>query len=364
MTMVESKTNHEEEVKQKLTERMGRLPTTSIEGRVSISPSGGSKEYPIKTKILAWAALCTVQIFASVVLKVAQHDGVYNFSPQSSLVMSESIKFGLSWMYLYYDSKDINTMRRTFRQETNVKLIFHMLCVAAIYCFNNGLMFWLFARADPGSITLIKSGATIVSAILMYFWRGFRLSLSRWMIIIIQMLGLIVAQYDSCSGKSHLSPIVYGILFLSLFNSSVANVWNEHVIKNFESASIATKNIHLYFFGGLLNLLIFWWIKMTSDNTPAFFQGYNMIAMCVVISNAFMGIAMNIVYKYADALVKNIATTTTTVVLLILSAMFFQGRSNLMVFIGGSIVVIGTFLYFYTGITESKMKDVQLENGR
>lgn len=235
-----------------------------------------------------------------------------------------------------------------------------MLGLAGIYCVNNGLMFWLFARADPGSITLIKSGGTIVSAVLMYLWRDFRLSGVRWAVILVQMLGLIVAQYDMCLGKSQLAGGVYVVLFVSLFNSSVANVWNEHVVKRFEKSSLATKNVHLYMFGAGLNVMMFAYRRVSEPGSPGFFDGYGVGAMLVVSCNAFMGIAINIVYKYADALVKNIATTSTTVVLLIISGWFFEGRADVMVFVGAGVVLLGTFLYFVLGLEEEKLKEMKV----
>lgn len=234
-----------------------------------------------------------------------------------------------------------------------------MAGLATLYCLNNALMFILFARADPGSITLIKSGATVVSAALMYVWRRFRLSVNRWLVISLQMLGLVVAQFDSCVGKPHLEVGTYALLLVSLFNSSIANVWNEHVVKQFEGASLATKNVHLYFFGAVFNMMAFVRNRLVDADSPRFFEGYAVAAVLVVMSNAFMGIAMNVVYKYADAVVKNIATTTTTVVLLILSAMLFGGRSNPMVFLGAAVVVIGTFLYFAIGSMEETIKEAK-----
>lgn len=334
-------------------------PDDNDEKKSALRALAGPKEYPLQIKVFACLGLVAVQVFASSVMKIAQKDGVYSFSPQSSLVMSETIKAVLSAMYLFLETRDISTTRATIRDQSSRPLIVHMTGLAALYCVNNAIMFWLFARADPGSISLIKSGATIVSAVLMYFWRRFRLSVPRWLVIIVQMLGLVVAQYDSCRGRSVLPPAVYGVLFLSLFNSSIANVWNEHVIKSFEFAGLAVKNIYLYAFGAILNLLAFWYYRYTVPETPSFFQGYTIVAMLVVTSNSFIGIAMNAVYKYADALIKNLATTTTTVILLVISAWFFGGRSDIMVFIGASVVVAGTFLYFLLGSSEAKTEELR-----
>lgn len=345
-------------------------------------------DYGPKIKIVACLGLVFVQVFASTVMKLAQKNGRYSFSPQSSLVMSESIKTLMSIAYLFVEASSsfsssststglsssnpiangssgtsiadkLTVIRTMVAEQSSQPLLFHMLGLAALYCINNAIMFWLFARADPGSISLIKSGATVVSAILLYIWRHFKLSISQWLVIIVQMLGLVVAQYDACKGRSVLNPGVYVMLFISLLNSSVANVWNEHVIKSFQVAGLAVKNLYLYAFGAILNMVAFMAYRASYADTPAFFQGYGLAALGVVTSNAFIGIAINAVYKYADALVKNISTTTTTVILLIISAMIFAGRNDIMVFIGTVVVICGTFLYFLLGISEAKMDELQ-----
>lgn len=315
--------------------------------------------YPLHIKLAAWGALTTAQIFASTILKLAHTDGHYTFSPQSSLVFSESIKLSLTFFYLLHTSQTLTHANRQLIHETQPRLLLHMLALAIIYCYNNALMFWLFARADPGSITLIKSASTILTAVLMYVWRRFTLSALRWMLILLQLCGLVVAQFHPCTGRPHLPMHVYAVLCVSLFNSTVANVWNEHVIKNFQYASLATKNVHLYFFGALLNGALFLYHRVHTPGTPPFLYGYSMAALGVVTSNAFIGIAINLVYKYADALVKNIATSTTTVVLVLLSAFFFGGRSDLMVFVGAAVVLLATFLYFAVGRVEHTLQQHQ-----
>lgn len=315
-------------------------------------------DHPIRTKILAWACLSCVQIIAASVLKLSQQDGQYKFSPESSLVMSETIKLGLSVAYLLRESGGARTTGDRIRigGEDMKKVWLTMFCLAVMYSVNNGVTFWLFLHADPGSITLIKSGGTIVSAVVLFVWRNFRLSFCRWTVIVIQVLGLIVAQYDSCAGKPYLEYNVYVMLWFCLLNSSVANVWNEHAVKKFQTTTLAMKNVALYFFGTCLNLAAFIYGRRRDAESPGFFEGYSLLAVAVVASNALMGIGMNVVYKYADALVKNIATTTSTVVVLILSVIWFDGRGGMMVFVGVAVVVLTTFLYFTIGVLETKIK--------
>jgi Nucleotide-sugar transporter len=320
---------------------------------------GRSPRADARTKVLALLCLSAVQVFAGVVLKTAQSGGVYAFSPQSSLFMSETVKMSLSAFYLVRDAEGARRARANFVGESNARLVLHMGGLAGVYAWNNALAFWLFARADPGSIMLTKSTSAIVSAVMLYFVRGFVLTPQRWLVLAVQVLGLITAQYDACKGSAVYGPAVYAVLLLTLLNSNIANVWNEYVIQNFEATSLATKNIYLYGIGAALNMIAFLYNRAVLASSPAFFEGYGPAAMAVVLSNALIGITMNIVYKYSDALVKTIATSLTAVILLVLSAVFFGARANAMVFVGGAVLIAGTYLYFAMGLMEARIADAE-----
>lgn len=324
-------------------------------------PPPPPRDYPLRIKLFAWASLTSVQIFSSSVLKLSNNAGRYAYSPQSSLVLSETAKILLSLAYLLHTSRSPRAARHLLREQTSPALLAHLAALALLYCFNNALMFDLFARADPGSIVLVKSCATLLSAVLLFFWRRFTLSPTRWLVLSVQLAGLVVAQYDPCKGTAHLSAPTYAMLLLSLFNSCVANVWNEHVVKRFDHAGLATKNVHLYTFGAAFNMAIFAHNRATVPDTPAFWEGYGTAAVLVVLSNALMGIAINVVYKYADAVVKNFATTTTTVFLLVASALWFGGRADAMVVVGAFVVAAGTFLYFAVGAVEDELLDARTQ---
>lgn len=336
---------------------------TSVASRAASPP-----DTSVRTKVIALLTLSCVQVFAGVVLKLASSSsgGKYAFSPQGSLFMSEAVKMSLSTAYLVRESGYApSAARSAFAKESSPRLVAHMAALAAVYAWNNALAFWVFSRADPGSIMLTKATSAIVSAVMLYFVRRFVLSPQRWLVLFVQVLGLMTAQYDSCAGKPVYGAEVYAVLLLTLLNSNVANVHNEYVIKNFESASLATKNIYLYGLGAAMNIAVFAFNRMTIAATPALFEGYGAAAMCVVVSNALIGITMNIVYKYADALVKTISSSLTAIILLVLSAVFFGGRANLMVFVGGSVLVAGTYLYFALGIMESKLADaLDMQEGK
>ena len=88
--------------------------------------------------------------------------------------------------------------------------------------------------------------------------------------------------------------------------------------------SMHEQNIVLYLCGVVLNVSAFVIVPPYLTHTKAglgFFEGYDSTpAKLVVLFNAFIGLAISFVFKYADAVVKTFATASTTVLLVIFSS--------------------------------------------
>merc|ERR1711907_676827 len=77
-----------------------------------------------------------------------------------------------------------------------------------------------------------------------------------------------------------------------------------------------------------------------------FLDGYDRwAAKCVILSNAFIGIAISLVYKYADALVKMIATDCTTTILMMFSVTVLGTPSTPLTWFGVLIVFVSIQQY-------------------
>ena len=80
---------------------------------------------------------------------------------------------------------------------------------------------------------MAKSGATFISAFLLYFISR-PISKIQWIAIILQLSGLIITQYDACHGGAAHSTTSYFLMAFSLLLTSVCGVWNDHIIKNYK----------------------------------------------------------------------------------------------------------------------------------
>ena len=62
-------------------------------------------------------------------------------------------------------------------------------------------------------------------------------------------------------------------------------------------------------------------------------------------SQAFHGLAVTLVYKYADAIVKNFANSCVMAILVCVSAYFFQVITTIHSWLGVAGVVVTTYAY-------------------
>jgi len=136
------------------------------------------------------------------------------------------------------------------------------------------------------------------------------------------MIGIIIVQHDPCRGHGRYPLREYGLMAFSVGITAVCTVRNEYIVKHYMIA-LNVQNSVLYASGAALNVTAFFLVPNPSSAQAGlgFFDGYDSpLAVAVVACNTLIGIAINLVYKYADAVLKCIATDCTAVVLCIISA--------------------------------------------
>ena len=76
-----------------------------------------------------------------------------------------------------------------------------------------------------------------------------------------------------------------------------------------------------------------------------FFEGYTTLAILLVLFQAFHGLAVALVYKYADAIVKNFANSSVMAILIVVSFYFFNLQTTVHSWLGIIIVLTTTYCY-------------------
>lgn len=320
-------------------------------------------ESSFRTKAIAGACLVCVQTSVGLLYKLSQAaTGGFHYSTVSAIAIAEMIKLGLSLSFHIYDKANlpndgesaVAAAWRTAEAQLSRSAVFYIWILSLLYAFNNQLSFYVYTMADPGTIYLFKGAATVITASIQCAFVGKTFSLNQWKAMFIQGVGMIVIQYNSCKGKGIYPLSAYLLMALTVVFSSFCGVCNEYVVKNFK-IGLNVQNAVLYLGGAWMNVLAF--LLLPNPNSKqadiGFFDGYtNPLALGVVASNALIGLAITAVYKYADAIIKCIASDVTAVVLCILSALFFGLDSSVTMWCG--VIVVCFAVHFYVEASQQR----------
>lgn len=304
----------------------------------------------VRTKLLAGAGMVCVSTTVGVLYKASQAaTGGFKYSTMSAIFMAELAKMVMSCSFHVCDSKSDGTIGaaiKTAREQLSLHALLHIYILAFLYTVNNQLSFYIYTLVDPGTVFLFKSASTMIVAAVQCTFAGKAFSWEQWKAMMLQACGMIVVQYDPCKGAGVYSPLAYSCLCLSTAITAISAARNEYLVKNFKIV-LNVQNAVLYSGGVLFNLVGY--LAMPNPNNKSdigFFEGYdNVLAIGVVLSNALIGLVITAVYKYADAVVKCIASDVTAVLLIIISTFFFNLHSTLTLWCGVFTVVFAVHLY-------------------
>jgi UDP-sugar transporter A1/2/3 len=79
--------------------------------------------------------------------------------------------------------------------------------------------------------------------------------------------------------------------------------------------------------------------------TNGFFYGYDAVVWVIVFLQAFSGLVVAVVVKYADNILKGFATSAAIILSCIASMYFFDFQLSLQFVVGASLVMLATYMY-------------------
>ena len=369
-----------------------------------IMSSLSSATLRINPAYAAALALIIIQVGIGILFKASQTDGKYSFSASSSVTISEFLKFVLATIFFYREcaarhpthtpvpaseeladlvsddeksgryhddeddsedsaflhragkvadrlgrlrtpgmTMDLKTFYAHVLKELPSESRYGFVLLALFYVLINNTVFLQYKLSDPGTIQLIKSGTTLITAVVSLVFLGTKVARGQWIAISLQVCGIVTTQYKPSGATYPLST--YLVLLFATTISALASVYNQKLCKGVD-ASMHVMNMSLYSAGAAINLLLHIITRIIKPDEPGFFTGYNEIgAILVILSNVLIGLVMTAVYKYADAIIKCFATAMSTGILLYVSPILFGVEMSFLVLPGTTVVFIATWLY-------------------
>jgi len=211
----------------------------------------------------------------------------------------------------------------------NIKESTRYAIPAAIYCVNNNLVFMILQHVNVTTFQLLGQLKTIFTGLLFRLFLGRRLTSVQYLAIWILACGTATNQIPSYAqearSENEKGSSWWGLLLalVSCMLSSLGGIYSEKLLKDRAGDSIHWQNIQLYMWGVAFNFVGAVANSPGALTTTAMFSGFNFWAWMAVFFNAFNGLAISAILKYADNMARVFAHAIAMLCTMILSIFLF-----------------------------------------
>jgi len=241
-------------------------------------------------------------------------------------------------------------------------------CVPALlYLVQNNLQYVAVTYLDAATYTVSYQTKIVWSGVLSVVLLNRRLSVHKWLGIALLALGVATVQIAGSSSSSQqgagavlaqqqttsyswaASTRAVGFLCVvcAAVVSALAGVYFEKILKG-AKVGLWTRNLQLAFYSVIVGYAKFATSaegrRWRAGDVP-FFYGYTPLTWLCVATNAFGGLLVGTVIRYADAVAKDVALGCSIVLSSLISTVLFDFRLNGGLVAGIAGVVYAVFLY-------------------
>lgn len=228
-----------------------------------------------------------------------------------------------------------------------------VLLPSALYVMQNNLLYIAISRLNAVVYQVLYQTKLLTTAMFMVLILQKNLRLYQWIALLLLCAGIILTQLstsptstsESRETVQSSSLIGFFAILIASFSSGFAGVYFEKILKG-TAPSIWIRNIQLALFG--IPLSLFGVIAYDFDNikNQGFFHGYSMLVWFVVLLQAFGGIGVAFVMKYADNILKGFATGLSILLSTVISYFVLNDFSpTILIFLGAVFVIAAVMLY-------------------
>ena len=310
-----------------------------------------------------YVALATALMASQPLLTEASlnDDGKYDFIMITVTLSAEVLKLLLSTS-LYFTLPGAQQSHSVIR----VKDMLQFSIPAFVYFLNNNLVFYILSRITSTEFQILSCLKTVFTAIMFRFILKKLLSTTKWMAILTLACGAAVSQLrvdepqvevETERGSGHefgvgMDDVAIGVIatVISCLLSSFAGVYNEVLLKrDGEVHSIHLQNIFLYLWGVSFNCIGLAIMCRNELSTTSFFEGYSAVVWILVLNNAFSGLAISAVLKFANNIVRIFAHAAAMAITSVFECIFFTHGVTQQLILSIVIVTASTVSYAADG---------------
>ncbi|RCV13662.1 hypothetical protein SETIT_2G363700v2 [Setaria italica] len=341
-----AKDQESDDISQKDVESLDLRSLSNTAVTSSLSATGGPKgKNTWKLKSIVTLALTLLTSSQAILIVWSKRAGKYEYSVTTANFSVEFLKCLLSLVALYrtWNSQGVTEDNRltTSFDEVSVYPI-----PAILYMVKNLLQYYIFAYVDAPAYQILKNLNIISTGVLYRIILKKKLSEIQWAAFILLCAGCTTAQLNPSSDHVLQTPIQGWMMAIVMsLLSGFAGVYTESIIKKRPSRNINVQNFWLYIFGMVFNLVAICVQDFGAVINKGFFHGYSFITVSMILNHALSGIAVSMVMKYADNIVKVYSTSVAMLLTAIVSVFLFSFHLSLAFFLGSTVVSVSVYLH-------------------
>ncbi|KAH9603548.1 hypothetical protein KSS87_011311 [Heliosperma pusillum] len=298
-----------------------------------------------KRKSLVTFVLTLLTSSQAILIVWSKRAGKYEYSVTTANFMVETLKCALSLAALVRIWRK-DGVTEDNRLSTTLDEVIVYPIPAILYLVKNLLQYYIFAYVDAPGYQILKNLNIISTGVLYRIILKKRLSEVQWAAFILLCAGCTTAQLKSNSDRvlqTSLQGWMMAIVMALL--SGFAGVYTEAIIKKRPQRNINVQNFYLYVFGMILNAIAIMVQDFDAVLNKGFFHGYSFVTVLMIVNHALSGIAVSMVMKYADNIVKVYSTSVAMLLTAVVSVFLFGFHLSLAFFLGTTVVSVSVYLH-------------------
>ncbi|KAL5251199.1 hypothetical protein ACHWQZ_G016791 [Mnemiopsis leidyi] len=222
---------------------------------------------------------------------------------------------------------------------------------AFLYVIQNQLLFVSLANLDPATYQITYQLKILTTAVFSIVLLHKSISKAQWLSLVILTVGVILVQWrgnntttSDNTSESSMTGLV--CILAACVTSGFAGVFFEMMLKNTGGQSVWIRNTQLALCScvvATVNLLI---TERTFIATKGLFHDFQPVVYAVILSQAYGGLLIGLVVKYADNILKVFATSVSIILSSLVGIFYFAELSFTLNFgVGLVLVLTSTVLY-------------------
>ncbi|KAI1725184.1 nucleotide-sugar transporter domain-containing protein [Ditylenchus destructor] len=346
-------------------------PSHSPQGSISKAPILNRSSPSVQSNKLKWVSLVVLIAQTTALVLILRYSRMpskktdtpegkdapenVKYLSSTAVLMAEIIKFFTCILVLlihnkwnidrFYKEIDLDILRKG-RDTMKVGV------PALLYVVQNNLLFLALSKLDAATYQVTYQLKILTTAFCSVAMLGKRLDKVKWISLLLLTAGVGLVQLPKDKPQTEKQVDEAGRLvglfavIAACFSSGFAGVYFEKILKT-SVVSLWIRNLQLAFFSIFGGFFMTWLYDWEAVQENGFFQGYNWVIWVVVLLQAYGGLVIALVVKYADNILKGFAVSLSIILSSLISWYMGDFESSLAFFIGTTVVIISTFMYGY-----------------